>query len=100
MIMVEAECVHARKGLALPRREALRRDRPCKPWVPLGGGLTSLRSTLAAAPVLFAHAAVTETKINRKSWHTHTYTNTHTHTHTNTHTHKHTHTHTHTHTQR
>jgi hypothetical protein len=38
-------------------RESLRRDRP--------GGLTCLRSTLAAVPVLFAHAVVTVPKIGR-----------------------------------
>ncbi len=39
------ECAHARKGLV----ESLRRDRPAR----------LLRSTLAVAPALFAHAAVT-----------------------------------------
>ncbi len=38
-------------------RESLRRDRP--------GGLTHLRFTLAAAPVIFAHAVVTEIEIDR-----------------------------------
>ncbi len=53
-----AECVRALKGLALPRASH-------SSEIALSGS-RRLRSTLAAAPVLFAHAVVTEAK-NRTS---------------------------------
>jgi hypothetical protein len=53
----KAECVHALKGLALPRA-----SRSC---VIALVGSCRLRTTLAAAPVLFAHAIVTEIEIGR-----------------------------------
>ena len=49
--------MHALKGLALRRASH-------SGEIVLAGS-RRLRSTLAAAPVLFAHAAVTETKIGR-----------------------------------
>ena len=48
-------CVHARKGLALPRTSHSGEIIP--------SGLRRLRSTLAATLVLFAHAAVTEASV-------------------------------------
>ncbi len=53
----KSKSVHTLEGLALPRAttESLRRDRP---GCALAGS-RRLHSTLAAAPVLFAHAVVT-----------------------------------------
>ena len=50
----QAECVRALKGLALPRAHH-------SGEIALAGS-RGLHSTLAAAPVLFAHAAVTVAK--------------------------------------
>jgi hypothetical protein len=49
-------CVHALKGLALPRKSHAGE-------IALSGSRRLLRSTLAAAPVLFAHAVVTEATV-------------------------------------
>jgi hypothetical protein len=54
---LKAKCVHALKGLALPRASHSRE-------IALAGS-SRLRSTLAAAQVLFAQAVVTEIKIGR-----------------------------------
>ncbi len=56
-IFFKAECVHALKGLVLPRASH-------SGDIALTGS-RRLHSTLAAAPVLFAHAAVTVAKIYR-----------------------------------
>ena len=53
----KAECVRAQKGLALPRASH-------SGEIALAGS-RRLRSTLAAAPVLFAHAVVTEIEFGR-----------------------------------
>jgi hypothetical protein len=58
-ILFKAEGVHAQKGLALPRASH-------SGEIALAG-LYRLRSTLTAAPVLFAHAVVTETEIGRNT---------------------------------
>ena len=47
----KAECVHAQKRAGTAARESLRRDCP--------GGPCHLHSTLAATPILFAHAVLT-----------------------------------------
>ncbi len=49
----KTECVHARTGLALPRAS-------CSGEITLAG--SRLRSTLAAALAIFAHAVVTAAK--------------------------------------
>ncbi len=56
-IVFKAECVHERKGLALPRASH-------SGEIALAGS-RRLHSTLAAAPVLFAHAVVTVAKTGR-----------------------------------
>jgi hypothetical protein len=50
----KSKSVHTLKGLALPR--------PCQSGEIALAGSRRLRSTLAAAPVLFAHAVVTKIK--------------------------------------
>ena len=58
-ILSEVECMHALEGLApTTARESLGRDRPGQAWR-ANIALHCLYSTLAAAPDLFAHAAVT-----------------------------------------
>jgi hypothetical protein len=54
----KAECVHARKRLAMLRVSH-------SGEIALAG-LHRLRSTLAAAPVLFGHIVVTDIKIGRR----------------------------------
>ena len=54
-IFLISVCVHALKGLALPRASHSGEIAPA-------AGSRRLRSTLAAAPFLFAHAVATETK--------------------------------------
>lgn len=56
-IVINADCVHALKGLALPRVSH-------SGEIALSGS-RRLRSTLAAAPVLFARAVVTAAKFGR-----------------------------------
>ena len=57
LLFSKAECVHARKGRAPPRASNSSKIAMA--------GLRRLLSALAAAPVLFTHAIVTEIKINK-----------------------------------
>ncbi len=56
-ILINAECEHALKGLALPHASHFSETALSGP--------RRLRAALATAPVLFAHAFVTEIKIGR-----------------------------------